>query len=47
MSFLRFGLAVHSPTDEEAKKKARLERFGQQSKPNTSEEEKMQARASR
>ncbi|CAN0926759.1 Protein MODIFIER OF SNC1 11 [Linum grandiflorum] len=50
----RFGLPVPAeptkptePTDAEAKKKARLERFGSIPKPNAAEEEKKKARALR
>lgn len=42
----RFGLASPS-SDEEAKKKARLERFGQGTNVDKAEEEKRKARAAR
>lgn len=40
--FLRFGIAT--PTDEEAKKKARGARFGSVAKADSAEEEKKKAR---
>ncbi|XP_038972867.1 protein MODIFIER OF SNC1 11-like isoform X3 [Phoenix dactylifera] len=40
-----FGLTGYSPADEEAKKKARLERFIQNPEPDALEEEKRKARA--
>ncbi|CAN1775624.1 Protein MODIFIER OF SNC1 11 [Linum perenne] len=46
--FLIFGLPVQAePTDVEAKKKARLERFGSIPKPDAAEEDKKKARALR
>lgn len=44
--FVRFGLASSS-ADEDAKKKARLERFGQSTNVDKGEEEKRKARALR
>jgi hypothetical protein len=48
-AFVRFGLSTNTTTivDEEARKKARLERFSQAPKINASEEEKKKARAIR
>lgn len=43
----RFGLNTNSVADEEAKKKARLERFAPNSKIDSTEEEKRKARAIR
>lgn len=47
LAYLRFGLKVDNAADEEAKKKARFERFAPNSKLDTSEEEKRKARAIR
>lgn len=45
--FFRFGLSTNATVDEEAKKKARIERFSPGLKVDASEEEKKKARALR